>query len=661
MALNFPNAPVRGTVYAAEGQRWYWNDEAWVVPYVGPTFSFLGITAYNSSAGASIVYPADVQAGDLLIHSCISRDNVVPLPEEVGTHFTKIAFVPIPDGTLASAALLAFEVATTTRTGALGGFTTNNNGYSSAIYHFRPAAGLEILSATPRNAVTAFSSPFNNSDPLGPLLIDATPPSANPLDIALGNIGCFTGTVNAATVSEVPTHEYSAGSTNYSWMVIAPQGDVTFTDVDNSTQRKVMCGAVLNVVVAEKTINITAPPVITGTTAPSGLITLSSPSTSDTPGATLTSSVWIKGAGTNVGSTASDYDKDTDGAAHDMRALETWSAPGYPNLTVYSNTISVQAAETINSLEVTGAQTPEGDLPIEYTVSGDTGAAWGFGTGAKPDAAALRDGTDMTDFGTTTLVAAGGPVLAPIADGINETGLNLWMVADGSDDVVEATGLVPFDIDTAPSGLVPVYRSSEVIPGLGTVQTSSALPIGPATDGRHVIVGFTNSGNNNVTGVKIGGVTATERGKAAGSGGSAYTYSAALNATFGTTAVVEITTSASVNDTMVHLLTTPTAPTYGTASTHTGNADPHNTDLAGIVAGGAIIGVSMGRDFVSFDTGDISVTGLSGEQETIATADGGDRGLVSAIATATGTSATIEWDYNGGSIDKFRSIALPIS
>lgn len=243
MALNFPNTPFRGAVYEAEGQRWYWNDEAWVTPFVRPLIQFLGVTYYGATTQGNIVYPTNVLTGDLLIHAHIARDNVGPQAQEIGTNFTKIAFCSTLDNALSTSALLAFEVAAAPRSGALGGFTNNNNGYTSMIFHYR--FGLPILTATPRNAVVDFSDPAATNAPIGPLVIDTTPPVAD-IDIACGVIGIFTGDVaTTVTLSEAPSEEYNSTTTHYAWVKRIPTGDITFTD-GSTLNRKAMAGGVLN-------------------------------------------------------------------------------------------------------------------------------------------------------------------------------------------------------------------------------------------------------------------------------------------------------------------------------------------------------------------------------------------------------------------------------
>lgn len=131
-------------------------------------------------------------------------------------------------------------------------------------------------------------------------------------------------------------------------------------------------------------------------------------------------------------------------------------------------------AETLTFLQIDGSQTG-GDLSVSYTISGTSGVTWGVGTGAPPSAAALRAGTGMVDFGTTTLDVSGSLITFSLEDDIDETGLNLWVVTDDSDAVVTATGSVPFAIDTTAPALLPA--SCSPVEGATDIAVDSAVTL----------------------------------------------------------------------------------------------------------------------------------------------------------------------------------------
>ncbi|MEM9624508.1 MAG: hypothetical protein AAF993_22905, partial [Pseudomonadota bacterium] len=136
------------------------------------------------------------------------------------------------------------------------------------------------------------------------------------------------------------------------------------------------------------------------------------------------------------------------------RAVETGGSNDNESAwqTVGSGTVVPQAV--LSALSVTGPQV-NGDLPVSYTVSADTGSSWGFYAGSPVDAAALRAGTGAVDFGTASLTAAASTLNTNIANGIDASGLDLFLVLDGSNTVVQATGSVPFAIDTqSPTGTI---------------------------------------------------------------------------------------------------------------------------------------------------------------------------------------------------------------
>lgn len=118
------------------------------------------------------------------------------------------------------------------------------------------------------------------------------------------------------------------------------------------------------------------------------------------------------------------------------------------------------AVETITTLTITGPQA-NGELPSGATVTGPiTGRAWGIGTGSTPSLAALTAGTGMVDFGTVDIPVSGS-VDITLADGIDTTGLNLWM-AKGDGTVITAAGSVPFAIDTtSPAGTLTAVQTGE--------------------------------------------------------------------------------------------------------------------------------------------------------------------------------------------------------
>lgn len=266
-------------------------------------------------------------------------------------------------------------------------------------------------------------------------------------------------------------------------------------------------------------------------------------------------------------------------------------------------------AQTVNSIllgtggpahfEITGAATVDGthtNVTIAHSfgatdftptsgitgfqVSGDNGGTWIPASGARIDASTIQLTHSSIATDNTRALRYQYGMLPDVSAPVKDNGANALPLTFTSDTII------PTPLATLPVPTLRTGTGMSQLTGNGQVQTASAIPIGPATARRLIILG-TQGGNNNITSITFtpnvgSAVTATIVRAATSLAAIAY---AVLGADADTATTVSISVDYGVNPfsgTRYSLWTVPSGDL--SSPTPTGTGTIRNVSAASTIA-----------------------------------------------------------------------------